>query len=654
MVKDMLSVLTAGIYGTQEVIRGRSGKRAVETSIPEGWPIMRLSCSDSDAIPSPMIDDELVPLDTGRASVMNRVRQGAVHLARAGLFALVLWCIHSAHQQRLANREHPALTDVSIYVIRSLYPTATRVTEGEAGRGRVVDAEGSELGFVIQTAPDSDRSIGFSGPTNLLVAFGPGERIIGLRVLSSGDTREHVEQILRHPVFLTAFNGLTWEEAAGKERIEAVSGATLTSYAMLDGLARRLGGVVAGSRRFPGPPAIGIVQKLFLAAVDVVEEPDAPGLWRVFGEQHDLLGLLLRTTPAADHLVGYQGPTETLIGLSPPAEGTILPSDDGNEDSPLPPGWTVSGLSIGRSFDNEPYVTYVREDRYFLKLFNGRTIDDLAAMNLQEAQVEGVSGATMTSMAVAETLIETAKRSLADQQRIAAEKERNRWKLTPRDIGTAGVTLLGVLLGLSPWRGKRWVRLPFLIVLVVYLGFVNGDMVSQALLVGWTQNGVPWQSMFGPCVLTAAALTIPLTTRHNVYCSHLCPHGAAQQLLMRRLPWQWRVGPRWHVILSAIPALLLLWVVIVAVGGLPFSLVDIEPFDAYVPAIAGWATLTLAVVGLVASLFVPMAYCKYGCPTGAILSYLKRSRLSGRVTRRDFVAMVLALTGLVLMVLQNR
>ena len=34
-------------------------------------------------------------------------------------------------------------------------------------------------------------------------------------------------------------------------------------------------------------------------------------------------------------------------------------------------------------------------------------------------------------------------------------------------------------------------------------------------------------------VLTAAAVLLPITTRHNVYCSQLCGHGAAQQLLVR-------------------------------------------------------------------------------------------------------------------------
>jgi len=56
--------------------------------------------------------------------------------------------------------------------------------------------------------------------------------------------------------------------------------------------------------------------------------------------------------------------------------------------------------------------------------------------------------------------------------------------------------------------------------------------------------------------------------------------------------------------------------------------------------IAGIAALSVAIVGLVASLFIPMAYCRYGCPTGKLLDYL-RATSHGRWTRRDTAGFVL-------------
>jgi len=40
--------------------------------------------------------------------------------------------------------------------------------------------------------------------------------------------------------------------------------------------------------------------------------------------------------------------------------------------------------------------------------------------------------------------------------------------------------------------------------------------------------------------------------------------------------------------------------------------------------------------GLLASVFLPQAYCHYGCPTGAVLKFLASS--PGRWTRRDAIA----------------
>ena len=221
-------------------------------------------------------------------------------------------------------------------------------------------------------------------------------------------------------------------------------------------------------------------------------------------------------------------------------------------------------------------------------------------------------------------------------------------RLTRRDIGTVVVIVTAIVIGFTRLRGYKWVRIPFQVLLVVYLGAINGDLLSQAMFVGWAQNGVPLTMAVSLIMLTLAALFVPVTTRVNLYCSHICPHGAAQQLLRRRVPWQVRLPTKLKRLLALVPAALLLWVLLVAMLRLSFSLVDIEPFDAYLWEIAGWATIGIAVVGLVGSLFVPMAYCKYGCPTGAAIEFLRFNARSDRLVRRDFFAVGLLLVAAVL------
>ena len=56
---------------------------------------------------------------------------------------------------------------------------------------------------------------------------------------------------------------------------------------------------------------------------------------------------------------------------------------------------------------------------------------------------------------------------------------------------------------------------------------------------------------------------------------------------------------------------------------------------------AGASALVIAVIGLVASLFVPLAYCKYGCPTGAVFKLLRYAGDGDCLGRKDLVAAII-------------
>ena len=177
--------------------------------------------------------------------------------------------------------------------------------------------------------------------------------------------------------------------------------------------------------------------------------------------------------------------------------------------------------------------------------------------------------------------------------------------------------------------------------MILYLGFINGDILSQALLVGWAQSGVPWHLAPSLVLLALAALLVPIATRKQFYCHHLCPHGAAQQMLLKATGLGVRLSPKMNRILEMIPLLLLALVLVTAIGHFSFSLVNLEPFDAYLFRIAGWITITIAVVGLIASAFIPMAYCRFGCPTGAMLNLLIPGNSRKGLNKRDYSALLL-------------
>jgi hypothetical protein len=284
------------------------------------------------------------------------------------------------------------------------------------------------------------------------------------------------------------------------------------------------------------------------------------------------------------------------------------------------------------------HVRDVVEDRYFLKQWNGRTWSAVASQAPEEAGIDGVSGASMTSYAIAEGL---QRRLLASETELA--KTPAKLRVQARDIGLALVVVAGLALAFTGTYGRKWLRRGFQLLVIAYIGFINGDLLAQSLFAGWMQSGAPWRSAPGLVLLAAAALAVPWATGKPLYCQQLCPHGAAQELLHRIGPKRWRLtlrkdfaaGLRW------LPPALLALVITVSILVLPIDLAHIEPFDAYVLKAAGVATVAIAIAGLVASLFVPMAYCHYGCPTGALLEFIRGRGKSDRFTRRDLAAALL-------------
>jgi polyferredoxin len=170
---------------------------------------------------------------------------------------------------------------------------------------------------------------------------------------------------------------------------------------------------------------------------------------------------------------------------------------------------------------------------------------------------------------------------------------------------------------------------------------VSGDLLAQTLFAGWARSGVPWTTAPGLALLAGAALLVPWATRQPFYCHHVCPHGAAQELIARVSPKRWRVTLSAGATrsLALLPGALVLFALVVALLALPFDLAGLEPFDAYLVRSAGWATLAVAGIGLVASVFVPQAYCRFGCPTGALLNFVRARGPTDRFSRRDFAAL---------------
>ena len=538
---------------------------------------------------------------------------------RLAVLGLIILLVHQQARWFDAQRDE----GISVKQARKFFPTANRLELRDSNRGLyyVTDARGATVGCLLMTSPRTDDVVGYSGPNNLLIALDMAGAVTGMELLRSGDTPEHVAWVRSNATFLRAFVG--WKPAeAPPPKPQAVSGATLTSFAITEAVQKRLTGAAA-SLRFPEAIALEDVRPLFTNAVHIV--PEGTRL-RVLDGAGGLLGFAARTSPQADNISGYRGPSECLVALSP---------DDR----------TVIGVSIRASYDTESYVDQVRRAPPFHDLFLGRTADELAALNWSTQKVEGVSGATQTARAAAEGV---SRRFAADER---ARSQVHRWRPKARDIGLAGVMVGAIVLSFSSLRRYRWVRLCWQLLLVGYVGLINRDFISMALLGGWATNGVAFKALPGLALLTIAAVLTPLTNRRQLYCHNICPHGAAQELI-GRLRWRrWSLPLRWSRVLETVPAILLGFVIVSLMIGVRLNLASIEPFDAWLLRSTGWLTIAIAAAGLVAALFVPQAYCRFGCPTGAFLNFFRAGGASDKWSRRDSAALgcvalaVLATTG---------
>ena len=267
-------------------------------------------------------------------------------------------------------------------------------------------------------------------------------------------------------------------------------------------------------------------------------------------------------------------------------------------------------------------------------------------------EVDAVSGATFSSRAI-----------IANMQRgLAYAKQHGQWgedgsvgalgtSASPIEGGSAGalgtsappivgsvsnsvgaletsappiVALIVVLLGaiVPLFYNNRRLHLVQLAVNVVVLGLWTGTFVSYTLFLRIFAGGVSLSAIgafAAPLLMLIVALIYPLAGRSGHYCANICPFGSAQELAGKLSRRKLRITPRVLKLLSVLRNLL--WGVLMALllTGTCTAWIDYELFTAFLYSSASvWVTV-LAALFLVLSVWVPRPYCRFVCPTGALV-----------------------------------
>ena len=288
---------------------------------------------------------------------------------------------------------------------------------------------------------------------------------------------------------------------------------------------------------------------------------------------------------------------------------------------------TISGTGIVTAIEalpNSESPDFFNKAAALFARWQGKGIDE--AMN---EEVDAVSGATFSSRAI----IENVKRGLAYAKKNSLSAgsaktamtgdsgvDASSVSLTMAAVMALIVALLGAVVPLFT-ANRRWHYIQLTLNIIV-LGLWSGTFVSYALLMRLFAGGVNWASLgtfAASLVMVFVALIYPLAGRGGHYCAHICPFGAAQELAGLFTKHKLRPSARLNRLLVVLRNLLWGILMCLMLTGTWAAWVDYELFTAFVYSSASVWVVALAVAFLVLSIWVPRPYCRFVCPTGALI-----------------------------------
>lgn len=318
-------------------------------------------------------------------------------------------------------------------------------------------------------------------------------------------------------------------------------------------------------------------------------------VYKITNNTDSILGYAIRTSPYTDHILGYGGPVPLEILIDPQYRILHIALLPGNEETPS-------------------YIEHVKIEGLLEEW------DNINITEVPGKKVEAVSGATMSSEAIIETMhFRTAMLSQA-----SFEKPFDYMNLL-RNIAVLLVIGLALYNCFIPGKAKN-LRLLLLSLSTLILGFWQGKMLSLSSDYNWIVNGINWTANWTLILILGLSVIIPLISGKSFYCTYMCPYGALQELIGKITKRKIVIPEKLRNILLLLRPVYLIVIVIALLIRIPVDLANFEPFAAFAIRSASTSVLILAGFFLGLSVFLSRPWCKYFCPTGTLLDQFRRKK----------------------------
>ena len=299
---------------------------------------------------------------------------------------------------------------------------------------------------------------------------------------------------------------------------------------------------------------------------------------------------------AAAEATGYGGPVYLLVGVDVSGE--------------------IAGVQVVEQRETPGFYALLRDGDFFQNFLGHQA----ASQFVVGENVDGISGATLSSRAVAQAINLSAAKihsgALADTAQ-------------PIRFGFPEIILLVLFAGALSLRRFRWrqfrkaVQWGVLIVSMITLGFMLNQPLTIAnfgsLLAGYWPA---WQEHLYWYMMLAGVLILTLTENNNIYCRYICPFGAVQECFGAMGNAKPNLPPGIYRQLQWVPR----WLAVLALSlGLAFrqpGAASFEPFGTLFSLSSGFFPWMLLVFVLFASMLITRPFCYYLCPVRPVIDFI--------------------------------